>query len=156
MTTISSSNLLSDILLFVRDTLIKKISDPLDKSNIKRPKGQKFIFTSYPKDKVIYPTIYVRGRIVGDRKLGQQSEQSLIQLAIEVKISARNEKEKNDLTGEVYDALRKNQYPSGTDGTSTNTQLWDFGINFANDLDDPGEEGTKRKICECRYSFVAN
>jgi len=148
---IISTNLLSDTILFMRDRLKSLIIDPI---STKRPTGEKFVMTSYPREKVRYPIITIKGSIIGDQKLGQQSEQSLVNLAIEVRIWARNEKEKNDLWGEVYNDLRKNQYPTATANTSTNVQLWDFGINFARDLDDPGEEGIKSKISEFRYNYI--
>jgi len=150
---ISSANLLSDVILFVRDRLVVGITDPLVST---RPSSEKFVMTSYPKRGTTYPIITVKGSIEGDRKLGQQSEQSLVRFVVEVRVWARQEKEKNDLSGDVYDFMRTNQYPTVTTNTSTNVQLFDFGINFARDLDDPGEQGVKSKIHEYRYIFITS
>lgn len=149
---ITSSGLLSNVILFIRDRLRSNITDPLSAS---RASNQKFVMTSYPMRDTVYPIITVRGEIEGDRKLGQSSESALVSIGIEVRIWARNEKEKNNLTDSVYDYLRCNQYPTATDNTSTNVQLWDFGIDFAKDLDDPGQDGVKSKIMKYRYVFVA-
>jgi len=150
---ITSANLLSDVVLFIRDRLREGIKDPLSE---KRPSDEEFVMTSYPRRAVTYPIITVKGKIVGDTKLGQMSTQALVKLIVEVRIWSRNEKEKNDLTGEVYNHLRTQQLPTTTENTSTNVTLYDFGINFANDLDDPGEEGVKSKICEYRYIFITS
>jgi len=149
---INSSNLLSEVILFIRNTLRTNITDPLSG---KRATGESFVMTSYPRRDIKYPVITVRGKINGDTKLGQQSEKALVQLAIEVRVWARNEKEKNDLFGSIYDHLRTNQYPCSTANTSTNETLFDFGIDFANDLDDPGDEGIKSKISQFRYIIIA-
>jgi len=149
---VSISTLLSNTILFIRDILKANITDPIA---LTRTKGR-FVMTSYPREAVQYPIITVRGRITGDRKLGQASEQSLVNIVIEVRVWARNEKEKNSLFDSIYQYLRTNQYPSATANTSTNEQLFDFGINFANDLDEAGEEGVKSKISEFRYIFITS
>jgi len=148
---ITSENTLSDTIKFVRDFLRSNITDPI---KLSRPVKEKFVMTSYPNRKTIYPLITVRGRIEGSTKLGQQSEQQLTNIVIEVRIWSRNEKEKNDLFGEVSNKMLKNQHPTATANTSTNVQLFDFGINFANDLDEFGEDAVKSKISEFRYIFI--
>ena len=148
---VTSSTLLSDTILFVRNVLRTNITDPLTGSRV-----GSFVMTSYPKEAVQYPLITVRGKNDGDQKLGQQCENSLVKLTIEVRVWAKSEKQKNNLTDDVYNFLRTNQYPSTTANTSTNEQLWDFGINFANDIDENGEEAVKSKLMEFRYSFITS
>ena len=149
---VNSANILSQTILFVRNRLSSVITDPITST---RGTGQKFVMTSYPKRDVKYPLITVKGRVVSDRKLGQQSEKALVNLAIEVRIWARNEKEKNELYDSVYNYMRTNQYPSATSNTSTNERLFDFGLDFANPLDDPGDEGIKSMVCQYRYIIIA-
>jgi len=147
---VSSATLLSEVILFVRDRLRANITDPI---STERPSGEKFVMTAYPRRDVSYPIITVRGEVTDETKLGQQSEASQIKLAIEVRIWARNEKEKNNLHDEIYEFMRTNQYPTGTSNTSTNENLFDFGLDFAKDLDDPGEEGVKSKLTQYRFGF---
>jgi len=149
---VTSANLLSEVILFIRDRLKANITDPIKTT---RPSGEKFVMTSYPKETTRYPIVTVKGTITGDRPLGHRSEQHLVSLEIEVRIWGRQEKEKNNLSGDVYQFLRTNQYPSATSGTSTKEQLFDFGIKSMVDVDEPGEEGVKSKIHTYRYSFIA-
>lgn len=149
---VDSTKILSGTILFIRNTLRTNITDPITST---RPVGEKFVMTSYPKRDTTYPIITVRGKVTGDQRLGQQSEKALVTLGIEVRIWARNEKEKNELFDSVYNHLRTNQYPITTAGTSTNETLFDFRLEFANDLDNPGDEGIKSKICQYRYVIIA-
>ena len=149
---VDSTKVLSGTILYIRNTLRTNITDPEQST---RPSNEKFVMTSYPRRDVMYPIITVRGKINGDQKLGQRSEKHLVDIRIEVRIWGRNEKEKNELFDSVYNKLLTNQYPMDTAGTSTNETLFDYGIDFANDLDDPGDEGIKSKICQFRYVIIA-
>jgi len=273
---VNSSTLLSDTILFIRNDLRSNIIDPIAST---RSSNEKFLMTSYPKRNTTYPIITVRGEIASSSKLGQQSEKHLMNFRMEIRIWARNEKEKNNLFDEVFTRMRINQYclssvesfntttnkgqttadwdislerlkmssstnhntlyntmsksnavifdstikqillsltetkwndndviqyfvnmdnnddhweevqnnitytlnNTGTNfrwmivfkgnggadtfvsklsfsinpETSINEDLFDFGLNFANDLDNPGDEGIKSKICEYRYIFMA-
>jgi len=149
---VSSTTLLSDTILFTRDTLRSNITDPLGS----RPAGEKFVMTSYPRRNTTYPIITVKGMNLTARKLGQQSETMLVSFDIEVRTWARNEKEKNNLWDEVFTHLRTNQFPSATAGTSTNADLHDFRLDSSNDIDEPGEEGIKSKIDIYKYIFITN
>jgi len=148
---ISTTNFLSEVILFIRDGLRNNITDPISSN---RSSKSKFVMTSYPRRETQYPIITILGGVDSSRKLGQQSEKTQIELRIEVKIWARNEGEKNDLFGEVYNFLEKNQYPASTSNTSTNVELWDFELLSATDVDDPGEEGIKSKLCFYKYMYI--
>lgn len=149
---VTSSNLLSDTILFIRNTLRSNITDPISTS---RPSNEKFVMTSYPRRKVRYPLITVKSINITDTKLGQQSEKALVNFTIEVRIWARNEKERAELFDDVYTHMRTNQFPSATAGTSLKEQLFDYGLNSAVDVDEEGEEGIKSKVLEYRYAFIA-
>jgi len=99
--------------------------------------------------------ITVRGLNLNDTPLGQQSEQTMVKFDIEVRIWARNEKEKNNLFDDVYTYLKNNQFPSSTANTSSNVQLHDFKLNSAVEVDEAGEEGIKSRVCEFGYMFIA-
>jgi len=111
--------------------------------------------TSYPRKTVSYPLITVKGTVDGDQKLGQSSEAALVSISLEVRVWARNEKEKNNIYDEVYNYLRTNQYPTSTADTNTNVQLFDFTLNNSTDVDEDGEESPKSKVATFKYIFIA-
>ena len=150
---ITSSKLMSETILFIRDRLRVGITD--HESTIRTTAGQQFIMTSYPRREVMYPLITIKGLNATDEILGQGSETSRVTFAIEVRIWARNEKEKNNLFDDVYSYLRQNQIPSSTANTSQNVQLFDFKLLSATEIDDPGEEGIKSRILNVEYKFIA-
>jgi len=152
--TINSSTLLSDTVIAIRNDLRNNIVDPLATS---RPDGEKFVMTSYPKRNIIYPLITIKGKVVGDKPLGQQSNQRLVSLSIEVRVWARNVKERDVLNDSVYYRMKQNNFPASTSNTWTNLQLFDFGLNSTMDIepDIDGEEVHKDRIMIFRYAYIA-
>jgi hypothetical protein len=143
---ISSSTMISDSVLFIRDLLKANILDPLDG---KRSLSSKFIVTSYPLSKVEYPIISVKHSNFNATPMGQASDQQLVRLDFEVRVWARNVKERDELSQEVYDLLRTKQFTVIT-GTITN-ELLDFNITSAVDVD---EATVKSKVIMARYMFI--
>jgi len=150
---VTSNSILSETILYIKNTLLNNITDPLGSN---RPSGEKFVMTSYPRRVTSYPLITVRGNFTGTTKLGQCSERELVAIAVEVRIWARNEKEKNELFDDVFNYLKNNQLPSDTSGTSLNEQLFDFGLNLANDIEEEGDENIRSKVMEFRYRFITD
>jgi len=148
---INTSSLLSDCILAMRDFLVTNISDPLSTA---RPTGERFVMTSYPRRIVSYPIITVLGSVLGDKQLGQQSEIRRVDIELQVRIWARNEKEKNTIYDEVYNDVKANQFPFSTTGTWDNLGLQDFSLKSAVDLDEEGEEGCKSKIIKYGLFFI--
>jgi len=146
---VSTSTLLSDTILFVRNTLRTNVTDPLLST---RPSTEKWVMTSYPRRAVSYPNITVKGVNLSDVPLGQQSEQRRVEFEIEVRIWARNEKEKNNLFDSVYTHMRTNQFTGA--GTSYNANLYDFDLLSAVEVDEEGEQGIKSRVCMYKYNFI--
>ena len=146
---LSASTFLSDSTLFVRDGLSTNITDPIVASRAGR---ERFVMTSYPKRGVKYPIITVRpSNPHDDKRLGMQSEGTWTFLPFEVRVWARNEKEKDFLTQEVITFLRTNQF--GTD-SSVDFELHDYKWVSSFDVDEEGEEGIKSRVMEIQYKAV--
>jgi len=147
---VSTATLLSDTILFTRNGLINEITDPIAST---RPAGEKFVMTSYPQRPVTYPIITVKGSVTDSRRVGQQSEQFIVFIKLEVKIWGSNEIEKNELFDDVFNYMKDNQF--GT-GSSTLAELHNFKLRTALDHDEDGEQGIKSKICDYRYEFFTS
>jgi len=147
---VSSSTYISDTVLFIRDFLDSNITDPIEK---KRGKDR-FVKTSYPQEKVQYPIITVRSAGGNDlKRMGMQSELMWTQIPIEVRIWARNEKERNELTEQVHNALRSNQFGGG-DASVDDNDIHDFRVLSTVSIDETGVTGIKSSVMECQYMFV--
>jgi len=70
---------------------------------------------------------------------------------IEIRIWARNQKEKDDLANQVYKKLRDLQFTAST-GSEVNG-IHDFTLNSATEVDEPGEGNPKSRIMQVRYKF---
>ena len=149
ITSISSSTFVADTINFIRDKLILNITDPISGS---RAGNEKFVMTSYPQRPVKYPIItVVDSGITQPIRLGMQSEGTAINFPLEVRIWARNVKERDEIFDLVYTYLRTNQF-SGDDITGAN--LHDFKLNSLVNVDEPGEAGIKSKVMEVQYLFI--
>ena len=109
---IASSTFISDIVLFIRNTLRSQLTDPLGRN----ADNSHFVFTSFPKDNTTYPLVTVKATNFNTKKLGMTTEVSWVDCNIEVRVWARNAKEVDNLTQSVIDKMRTAQY--GTGGTS--------------------------------------
>ena len=149
-TGVGSTNFLSNAIILIRDKLKTNITDPI--SSI-RPATEKFVMTSYPKRNVTYPIITVTDRgIIQPQRLGMASEGTVLTIDIEVRIWARNVVERDELTQQVYDYLRTNQLDATT-GLS-NSNLHDFSLQSAVNVEEGGEAGIQSKVCEYRFLLV--
>jgi len=149
---VSTANVLSDTILLIRNKLRQNITDPLSRSG----SGIQFILTGYPKRKTVYPIITVKKSDfdLGDR-LGMQSEKYYATVQLEIRVWARNEKERVELTEDIITYLNSNQFPSTTSETSSNEELHDFILISSVDLDDvEGEGGTLSSINIFQYKFL--
>lgn len=147
---IGNSTWLSDSILFTRDVLRSNITDPLARTG----SGTQFIYTSYPVPQsnkpIIYPIITVRdSNPTMPRRLGMQTEKVVLDLNFEIRVWARNEKEKDSLSQEVFNFLRTNQF--GTGSETANVGMHDFTMTSMVNVDEPGEQGIKSKVMEYKY-----
>jgi len=122
VTEINSSTVTTDLIILIRDKLLGNITDP-----ISRVSNEKFVMTSYPKNAVTYPIITVTDTgSTQEGKLGMGSQGTIMRLGVEIRVWARNVKERDTIFDEVYDYLRTNQL-EGDDLTAAN--LHDFTMN---------------------------
>ena len=152
ITSVSSQTFLADAVNLIRDKLRNNITDPISS---KRTGNEKFVLTSYPQRPVKYPIItVVDSGTVQPARLGMQSEGTVITLTLEIRIWARNVKERDELFDSVYNWLRTNQF-GGSDAL-TDAKLHDFTLVSAVNVDEPGESGIKSKVMEVQFLFICN
>ena len=145
---VNSSTFISDIIILIRDKLLNNIIDPIANSRIS---GERFVLTEYPRRSTAYPIITVTD--IGTRqesRLGMQSEDTKLRIGIEVRIWARNVKERDELFDAVYDYLRQQQF-----GTSslTGANLHDFTMDSVVNV---SEENIKSKVAIFKFLFLTN
>ena len=143
-----ASQLMADILFFIKDDLDGQITDPISST---RPTGSKFIMTSYPQLMVIYPHITLRITNVEASRAGMQSTSMDYVITLELRVWARNQKEKDDLYIAVLDRLRLIQFTGSTGSIANN--LHDFDAISAVEVDEEGKGKPKSRICEIQYKF---
>lgn len=151
ITSVRSATFLADTVNLIRSNLVSNITDPISS---KRPASQRFVYTSYPKNYVTYPIITVTDRgIAQPQRLGMGSQVTAININIEIRIWARNVKERDELFGSIYDYLRTNQI-TGDDYVEAN--LTNFNLTSAVNVDEIGEEGIKSKVMEVTYLVICS
>lgn len=152
ITEVNSSTFLADTINLLRDKIKNNILDPISNS---RPSNEKFCYTSYPQKSVTYPVITIIDRnITQPARLGMQSEGTIITMDIEIRIWARNVKERDELFDSIYTFLREDQLDSATGLADSN--LHDFTLLSAVNVDEPGEGGIKSKVCEYRFLIITS
>jgi len=142
ITSVTGSTFLADTVCLLRDKLRTSITSV--NSNV---------FTSYPKGAVNYPMITIVDRNISQpMRLGMGSEGTLMNLTIEIRIWARNVKERDELFDSVYNYLKNNQLDDSTGLVASN--LLGFQLTSAININEPGEAGIKSKVMEIKFSFV--
>ena len=147
VTAISGPTFISDTLIFTRDILRSNITDPLSRN------GSLFVFTSYPQEDVKYPIITVKENGFSQvQRLGMQSEAAEMRLPIEVRVWARNEKEKDTISQNVYHFLKGAQFGAGS--ITTDAELHDFTLTSTVNVDEDGRGAIKSKVMEYSYLYI--
>jgi len=151
---VSTTTYISDTIKFIRNDLLNNITDPISTT---RSTNSKFVMTSYPQRPAEYPLITVRhdgGASI--KRLGMRSELIWMSIPVEVRVWARNEKEKDTLTQQVINRLRSNQFGGGA-STSDDQELHDFDILSQTPIYEEGGEGEisiKSMVISIQYNFV--
>ena len=154
---VETATIISDSVIFIRNFLRGEITDPLGaKRTDKQVDGDTFILSGYSKKSTVYPIITVRkSNFILGQRLGMQTEKYYATLEIEIRIWARNEKERDVLTDSVMTKLNDNQFPTGTTDTSSNVGLHDFKILSVVGVDNPhGENGVLSSIITIQNKFL--
>jgi len=150
ITSVASATFMSDTINLIRDKIKNNVTDPI--ASI-RPGNEKFCLTSYPKRPCTYPIITITDRgTIQQGRLGMASEGTVLSIDVEVRIWARNVRERDELTQQVYDYLRTNQLDTTTGLSDSN--LHDFSLMSAVNVDEPGEAGIRSKVCEYRFLVI--
>jgi len=146
ITSVNSSTFIADVIILIRDKLINNITDPIVSS---RTGNDKFVLTEYPRRHVSYPIITITDTGTRqERRLGMQSEETSLRIGVEIRIWARNVKERDELFDAVYDYLRQQQF-----GTSSLTlaNLHDFTMDSVVNV---SEENVKSKVMTIKFLFL--
>ena len=142
ITSVRSSTFLADTIILIRDKLRTNIASVSSR-----------VYTSYPKNPVIYPIITVMDRgTIQQGRLGMASEGTLISMDVEIRVWGRNVKERDEITQQVYDYLRKNQLDTTTGLSDSN--LHDFSLQSAVNVSEDGESGIQSKVMEVRFLII--
>lgn len=150
ITSVIGSTFLADTTVLIRDKLRSNITDPLSST---RPGTEKFVLTEYPQRAVTYPVITVVDRgITQPRRLGMQSEGTVLNVTLEIRIWARNVKERDELFDSVYNYLRTNQLDDTTGLVASN--LNGFQMISALNISEEGQAGIKSKVMEVKFMFI--
>ena len=144
ITSVNASTFLSDTLILIRDKIKTNISSVGNR-----------VYTSYPQKGVIYPMISIIDRGVSQpSRLGMASEGTLLTITVEIRVWARNTKERDEIAQSVYDYLRTNQLDASTGLSESN--LHDFTLSSMLNIDEEGEAGIKSKVMEYKFLLVIN
>ena len=148
---VTTSTFIQDTVLFIRNELDSNVTDPIASDRTAR---ERFVMTSYPERGVKYPIITVRNiGAVSEQRLGMQSELIWVRMPLELRIWARNEKERDEITQDTYNHLRSNQFGGGSSSVD-DEDLHDFTILSAVPVDEDGETGVKSMVMTAQYMFV--
>jgi hypothetical protein len=139
--------LMRDLLNFLKTDLSSNISDPIARS---RGSGSDFIMTSYPQREVKYPLITIKITNLEANRSGMQITALDIKMNIEIRIWARNEKEKDTIYNQIMNRLANIQFT--TTGSEAN-DFHDFSILSSTEVDEPGDIGIKSRILQIKYKF---
>jgi len=144
ITSVKSSTFLADTIILIRDKLRTNISSA----------GSR-VYTSYPKNPVIYPMITVIDSGTTQlSKLGMSSEGTLLTITLEIRIWTKSTKERDEMSQEIYEYLRTNQLDTTTG--LKDSGLSGFSLTSMVNVDEIGESGIKSKVMEVQFLFVCS
>ena len=144
---VESATFVRDTLYFIKNDLLTNITDPISAT---RPTKSKFIMTSYPQRETVYPMITLKIPNYVANRAGMQTTNMDMQMTVEVRIWARNVKERDTLFTSVLNRLKEIQFITGG---STKAELHDFNMPSAVEVNEEGEQGIKSKVMEITYNF---
>jgi hypothetical protein len=145
---VNRSTIFTDVLSFIKSDLISNITDPISGS---RKTNSKFVMTSYPQREVDYPLITLKMINMDGRRAGMQTEAIDISFNLEIRVWARNEKEKDNISQQVIDRLASIQFTASTGSIAAD--IHDFRLLSATEVDEDGETGIKSRIIEVSYNL---
>ena len=147
---VAKDTIIVDTLFFIKDDLDGQITDPISSN---RSSKSNFIMTSYPQRPVQYPIITIKCINMEATRAGMQTTAQDITLDIEIRIWARNQIEKDEISTDVFNRLSDIQF---TSTGSVDSNLHDLFVGSAIEIDEPGESGAmviKSRILSITYKF---
>ena len=144
---VTKANIISETLGFIKTDFLTNITDPLSS----RKSNSKFILTSYPQRDVEYPIITLKCIDLKAKRAGMQTTAQDITIKMEIRIWARNEKEKDTLYNSILNELANIQFTASTGSVANN--LHDLDILDSVEFDEEGEQGIKNRIIHVNYHF---
>jgi hypothetical protein len=141
---VESSTFVRDILFYIKNDLSSNVTDPIAGS---RPVNSKWVMTSYPQREAIYPLITLKVVNYEAKRAGMQTAAMDMSINMEIRIWARNTKERDELFTLVLRRLQSTQFSSSG---SVDNNLHNFNLSSAVEID---EEDVKSKVIEVTYSF---
>lgn len=145
---VEKNTLSKDILFFIKEDLEQNIQDPIATN---RPEKSKFVMTSYPSRPVNYPIITIKTLNVKAVRAGMQTTAQDITINLEIRIWARNTKERDEIFDSVFSRLGDIQFTSVTGSVANN--LHDLTIGSAVEVTEEGDKGIKSKVISIEYKF---
>jgi hypothetical protein len=145
---VTSNDLIADVLYFIKNDLKSNVTDPIASN---REANSSWVMTSYPKRKVNYPMVTIKNINNEANRAGMQTEAMNFTITLEVRIWARNQKEKDYLANQIYKRLRDIQFTASTGSVANN--LHDFQLLSAVEVDETGEGTPKSRVLQVRYKF---
>ena len=142
---INTAQIINSSVIFIRNLINDNVTDPLSRS--------KWVYTSYPQREVVYPIITVKRDDFSAQTQYIDSESKLVNISLEIRIWARNIKEKDTISDDVFNIMRTMQ--KGASGTILEG-LHNFKFEFIADVDEPeGKGGVKSCIWRARFLVAA-
>ena len=143
ISSVGTTTFLADTIMLIRIEIQDNITDPISST---RPSSEKFVVTAYPQRGVSYPIITVVDKgLIDYRKGGMASTVSYHTLGIEIRVWARNVKERDELTQKVYDRFRTRQITF-----SSTEKMHDYKVTGMTNVDEPGT-GVKSKVFTIQF-----
>jgi len=146
--TVQSDTFIRDILFFIKNELSSNITDPIVGT---RSSNSSFVMTSYPQRLAQYPLITIKLLNFDAIRAGMQTIAMNVTLNIEVRIWARNQKEKDELANGSYKRLRDIQFTDSTGSIANN--LHNFTLLSAVEVDEIGDDQPKSRILTIQYNY---
>jgi hypothetical protein len=146
---LQASSIIQDVIKYIRDDLAT-LTDPIASLRSGR---ERFVLTGYPQRETVYPIITVKlDSFSTDFNMGFQSISQYIELPIEIRIWARNYKEKDTLTDLVINRIRNEQFTVTTGYKAFG--LHDWHITSMTNVDESGDAGIKSRIINIKFKAV--
>jgi len=145
---VESGTFIRDILFFIKNDLSNNITDPISSS---RNSQSKFVMTSYPQRKVVYPLITVKLINQSATRAGMQNVAMDVVAVIEIRVWGRNQKEKDELANDCFKRLRDIQFTDDT-GSIANF-IYNYTLLSNVEVDEEGEDQPKSRILNVQYNF---